>query len=42
VTLKFGLKLGLKAIASAKTEFQTKVETELWWFQTKVNPNNPV
>jgi len=31
----------LKPIASAKTEFQTKVETELW-FQTEVNPNNPV
>jgi len=40
VALKFGLKLGLKPIASAKTEFQTKLETELW-FQTKVNPNNP-
>jgi len=41
VTLKFGLKLGLKLIASAKTEFQTKLETELW-FQTKVNLNNPI
>jgi len=45
VTLKFCLKLRLKPIASAKTQFQTKfqtkVETELW-FQTKVNPNNLV
>ena len=36
MTFKFGLKLGLKPIASAKTEFQTKVETELFGFKPKL------